>query len=155
MAIRLAAIVLDAADIETESRFWHRLLGGELEEKERHHILRVAGSPVLAIQLAPGHVPPQWPAGQPQQLHIDLAVDDIEPAHRQAVEAGARVLTPPDDLDAIAESGEIWRSDRQISPLLRGGRGGRGSQDSSGLRWPRGTCGMIASGGMMPSRPDW
>jgi predicted enzyme related to lactoylglutathione lyase len=100
MPIRLMAIVLDAADLETESRFWHRLLGGELEKLDRHHILRIAGSPVLAIQLAPDHVPPQWPAGQPQQLHLDFAVDDIAAAHRQAVEAGARLLTPPDDLEA-------------------------------------------------------
>jgi predicted enzyme related to lactoylglutathione lyase len=99
MAITLAAVVLDAADLETESRFWQQLLGGSLEKKERHHILRIQGSPIVAIQLAPDHVPPQWPAGQPQQLHIDLAVDDIVVAHDQAVEAGARLLTPPEDLD--------------------------------------------------------
>jgi catechol-2,3-dioxygenase len=96
MAIRLAAVVLDAADLEAESRFWQRLLGGNLERKERHHILRVEGSPVLAIQLAPEHVPPQWPAGQPQQIHVDFVVDDIGLAHRQAIEAGARLLTPPE-----------------------------------------------------------
>jgi predicted enzyme related to lactoylglutathione lyase len=100
MAIRLAAIVLDATDLETESRFWHQLLGGELEKKERHHILRIQGSPVLAIQFAPDHRPPQWPAGQPQQIHVDLAVDDIAAAHRQAIDAGARLLTPPEDVEA-------------------------------------------------------
>lgn len=100
MAITLAAVVLDAADLESESRFWQQLLGGDLEKTESHHILRIHGSPVLAIQLAPDHVPPQWPAGQPQQLHLDLAVDDIAAAHRQAVEAGARVLTPEGDIES-------------------------------------------------------
>lgn len=105
MAITLAAVVLDAAELEAESRFWHHLLGGSLERKERHHILRVHGSPVLAIQLAPGHVPPQWPTGQPQQIHIDLAVDDITAAHHRAVEAGARLLTRQEDIDDTAKSG--------------------------------------------------
>jgi predicted enzyme related to lactoylglutathione lyase len=105
MAITLAAVVLDAADLEAESRFWQRLLGGNLERKETHHILRVQGSPIVAIQLAPDHVPPEWPAGQPQQLHIDLAVDDIAVAHRQAIEAGARMLTAPEDLERVDRIG--------------------------------------------------
>jgi predicted enzyme related to lactoylglutathione lyase len=104
MAITLAAVVLDAADLETESRFWQQLLGGSLEKKERHHILRILGSPIFAIQLAPDHLPPEWPAGQPQQIHLDLAVDDIEVAHRQAIGAGARVLTPSED-DVAAKLG--------------------------------------------------
>jgi len=53
MAITLAAVILDAADLEKESRFWHRLLGGEVQRRERHHIVTVAGSPALAVQLAP------------------------------------------------------------------------------------------------------
>jgi len=103
MAITLGAIVLDAADLETESRFWQRLLGGSVVKKERHHIVESDGAPIVAVQLAPEHVPPDWPTGQPQQMHLDLAVDDIAEAHRQAVEAGARVLEST--IDDAAPSG--------------------------------------------------
>lgn len=105
MAITLAPVVLDAADLEKESRFWHRLLGGEVQRRERHHIVTVAGSPALAIQLAPDHEPPQWPDGRPQQVHIDLAVDDIATAHRTAIDAGARLLHQPTDMADSAASG--------------------------------------------------
>jgi predicted enzyme related to lactoylglutathione lyase len=95
VTISLAAVVLDAANLEDESHFWHRLLGGELERRERHHVVIVSGSPAIAVQLAPNHVPPQWPDGQPQQIHVDLAVDDIATAHREATDAGARLLHQP------------------------------------------------------------
>jgi predicted enzyme related to lactoylglutathione lyase len=105
VTITLAAVILDAANLEDESRFWQRLLGGELNKKERHHILTVAGSPVIAVQLAPNHAPPQWPDGQPQQIHLDLAVDDIVTAHQQAMDAGAHLLRQPEEMDDASRSG--------------------------------------------------
>lgn len=105
VTITLAAVILDAADLEDESRFWHRLLGGELEKRERHHGLTVDGAPAIAVQLAPNHVPPQWPDGQPQQVHLDLAVDDIAAAHREAIGAGARLLHQPGGMDDASASG--------------------------------------------------
>jgi predicted enzyme related to lactoylglutathione lyase len=105
VTITLAAVILDAANLEDESQFWQRLLGGELNKKERHHILTVAGSPVIAVQLAPNHAPPQWPDGQPQQIHLDLAVDDIVTAHQQAIDAGAHLLRQPEGMDDASRSG--------------------------------------------------
>lgn len=103
--ITLAAVVLDAADLEDESRFWRQLLGGELEKRERHHILTVDGAPAIAVQLAPNYVPPQWPDGQPQQIHLDLEVDDIAAAHREAIGAGARLLHQPGGMHDASPSG--------------------------------------------------
>ncbi len=117
MTIALAAVILDAADLEDESQFWHRLLGGELEKRERHHILTVAGGPVIAVQLAPNHVPPQWPDGQPQQIHLDLAVDDIATAHREAIDAGARLLYQPDGMDDASRSGHRVYADPAGHPF--------------------------------------
>jgi predicted enzyme related to lactoylglutathione lyase len=37
-------------------------------------------------------VAPQWPDGEPQQIHLDLYVDDIAAAHAAAMALGARVL---------------------------------------------------------------
>jgi predicted enzyme related to lactoylglutathione lyase len=99
--ITLGAVVLDAAELEPESAFWHRMLGGTIEKKASHHILRIAGSPVVAVQLAPGHIPPEWPDGQPQQMHVDLMVDDIGEADARARDAGARRLRPTEDVDPV------------------------------------------------------
>ncbi|MET8861736.1 VOC family protein [Nonomuraea sp. NPDC004580] len=93
MPFTLASIIIDTADLEPESTFWHRLLGGTLTVTPTHHFLQPDGLPVIVIQLAPGHVPPTWPdPGVPQQLHIDLRTADLTTADRQALDAGARRL---------------------------------------------------------------
>ena len=63
--------------------------------------LVVDGEWRLGFQLAPNHVPPEWPDGTPQQqIHVDLWVDDFEAAHEKATSLGARLLKPADDPDA-------------------------------------------------------
>ena len=44
---------------------------------------------VFVIQRAPGHVPPDWPEGTSQQMHVDLTTDDLVAVDRSALEAGA------------------------------------------------------------------
>lgn len=101
MKILRQVIVFDAADIRAESSFWARLLGGEVRESEDWHSVVVDGEWKLGIQLAPDHVPPQWPDGdQGQQVHLDLHVEDVARAHEEAVLAGARLLQAADDLSA-------------------------------------------------------
>jgi hypothetical protein len=92
MRVGIAAIILDAANLETESTFWSELLGGTVERSEMHHVIRAPGQPIVAIQHAPGHVQPVWPDGVPQQIHLDLAVDDIRGSHDLALHLGARSL---------------------------------------------------------------
>ena len=55
-----------------------------------------AGEWRLGVQLAPNHVPPDWPDGAPQQVHIDLHVEDPQQAHGQATKLGARLLQAGD-----------------------------------------------------------
>lgn len=93
-------IVLDAADLDAESSFWAGLLGGTVQADEDWHSILVDGHWRLAVQLAPDHVPPQWPDGSPQQIHLDLWVEDLQAAHKEVVSLGARLLKPADDLDA-------------------------------------------------------
>jgi catechol 2,3-dioxygenase-like lactoylglutathione lyase family enzyme len=100
MKITRTSIVFDTNDLETESSFWARLLGGTVDRDDDWHSLSVDGEQRLAFQLAPDHVPPQWPDGEPQQIHLDLIVDDIRSAHDEAMTAGARLLKRADDLDA-------------------------------------------------------
>jgi predicted enzyme related to lactoylglutathione lyase len=100
MKIKRQIVVFDAADIAAESEFWARLLGGTVEAEDDWHSVIVDGEGRLGIQLAPDHVPPQWPDGSPQQIHLDLFVDDVPAAHEEALTLGARLLKPADDLGA-------------------------------------------------------
>ena len=52
----------------------------------------VNGEPRVGVQLAPDHLPPEWPDGTPQQIHLDLWVDDFDEAHTEVMSAGARLL---------------------------------------------------------------
>jgi hypothetical protein len=96
MRLQRLTVVLDAADIAAESSFWAALLGGSVEADDDWHSIYVDGEARLAIQLAPEHVPPDWPAGLPQQLHLDLHVDDIRVAHDEAMGLGAALLKSAD-----------------------------------------------------------
>ncbi|WP_232021361.1 MULTISPECIES: VOC family protein [Pseudonocardia] len=98
-------MIIDAAELEPESEFWHQLLGGSLTRTPTHHFLQVEGLPVVVIQLAPGHVQPGWPGGVSQQMHVDLATDDLMAADRRALRAGGRRLQPLDDVDPAGPAG--------------------------------------------------
>ena len=105
MKINLAAVIIDVAELDPESAFWHRLLGGSIAKTATHHFLQIDGFPVFVIQRAPGHVPPEWPEGNPQQMHVDLTTDDLAAADRLALEAGAHPLQPADDVDPASKKG--------------------------------------------------
>ncbi len=107
MEITRQIIVFDAADLAAESGFWAGLLGGTVEADNDWHSVLVEGEWRLAFQLAPDHVPPDWPDGTPQQMHLDLWVDDLNAAHEEAISLGARLLKPADDPEA-AEGYQVY-----------------------------------------------
>lgn len=102
MKISSTIVVFDAADLDAESSFWAGLLGGTVDRDDDWHTIRVNGEGRIGVQLAPNHVPPQWPDGQPQQIHLDLYIDDLAAAHDEAVRLGAKLLKPADDPAAKA-----------------------------------------------------
>jgi hypothetical protein len=94
-------IVFDAADLGSESAFWAGILGGHVfEQDDWHSVTDAAGEWRIGVQLAPGHVPPDWPDGTPKQVHLDLHVNDPRAAHEEAMALGARLLQPAPDFDA-------------------------------------------------------
>ncbi len=104
MKLNQQVLVFDASDLGSESKFWSGVLGGTVNVYDRWHMVFVDGKPVLGIQLAPDHVQPDWPDGSPQQVHLDLWVDDIKEAHEEVMSLGARLLRPagvraPDAVD--------------------------------------------------------
>lgn len=100
MRVTRQIVVFDAADLAAESAFWAGLLGGTVEAEDDWHTVHVDGGPRLGFQLAPNHIPPEWPDGTPQQIHLDLYVDDVSSAHEEAMKLGARLLKPAADPSA-------------------------------------------------------
>ncbi|MFF3256376.1 VOC family protein [Actinacidiphila glaucinigra] len=98
MPITLTSVVIDAADIEKESSFWHRLLGGSLTPTPTHRFVQAPALPMIVVQSAPGHTAPNWPDGASQQMHLDFGVDDLATADRVATDAGAIRLRPTDEI---------------------------------------------------------
>jgi predicted enzyme related to lactoylglutathione lyase len=95
MRIKHQVVTFDAADLAAESRFWAGVLGGEVDADGDWHMVVVDGAPRVGVQLAPGHTPPEWPDGPtPQQVHLDLWVEDFAEAHEQVMALGATVLKP-------------------------------------------------------------
>lgn len=92
-----SVVVFDAADLHAESAFWAGMLDGHVFYDETFHsVIDAAGEWRIGVQLAPNHVPPDWPDGAPQQVHTDLHVEDPKQAHEQAMRLGARLLQAGD-----------------------------------------------------------
>jgi hypothetical protein len=103
-------IVFDAADLASESAFWAGVLGGRViadDDGSWHSVLDADGHWRIGVQLAPDHIPPDWPDGQPQQVHLDLHVDDPAAAHDEVIALGARLLQAADDL-TTAEGHQVY-----------------------------------------------
>lgn len=101
-------IVFDAADLHAESSFWAGILGGRvIWDDDWHSVLDAVGEWRIGVQLAPNHVPPEWPHGTPQQVHLDLHVDDPRRAHEEAINLGALLLQAATDLDS-AEGHQVY-----------------------------------------------
>lgn len=106
MKITHQVVAFDAADMESESAFWAGVLGGTVDVSDDWHMVLVEGQPRIGVQLAPNHVPPEWPDGaQQQQVHLDLWVDDIDEAHEKVISLGARRLTEA----AVTETPDTWQ----------------------------------------------
>ena len=105
---RFDTVVLDCPDPRALAEFYADLLGQEIDDDgdDAWQSLSGDGSGVsLAFQRATDYVAPHWPDGQPQQIHLDLTVDDFVIAHREAVALGATPLsptTPPEPDETIS-----------------------------------------------------
>lgn len=87
---RLAAISLDCADTAELGRFYSELLGLEpFWETPEMVALRGAGV-FVTMQRIENHQPASWPDGStPKQLHLELAVTDLDAAEERALALGA------------------------------------------------------------------
>jgi Glyoxalase-like domain len=91
---RLGSIALDCAEPATLAAFWAELLGGEIAYTSDAFVAVKTDRVWLSTVLVEGYKPPSWPdGGAPKQMHIDLAVDDLDQAEAEAVRLGAKRAT--------------------------------------------------------------
>jgi predicted enzyme related to lactoylglutathione lyase len=92
MAIaRFPVVVLDCPDPRTLAAFYGQLLGWEIDQDETDFCsIRAEYGDSVAFQKVDPYVAPEWP-GQvvPQQMHIDLTVDDLDAAEAAVLQLGA------------------------------------------------------------------
>lgn len=93
---RLHHVVLDCPDPDALAAFYAELLGLPVTYRTDDWVVvassdRTSG---LAFQLAPGHEPPTWPdPAIPQQVHLDVMVEDVAASGPRVVALGATRLS--------------------------------------------------------------
>ncbi|GHF54919.1 hypothetical protein FHX82_006933 [Amycolatopsis bartoniae] len=97
-AAHIAAINLECTDPVTLARFWAGLLDSEVAVETPGFCAVKAGPLYLGAVRVADHRPPTWPSAErPQQLHLDLAVEDLDTTEREAIRLGATKETHQPD----------------------------------------------------------
>jgi catechol 2,3-dioxygenase-like lactoylglutathione lyase family enzyme len=89
---RLEKTVIDCPDPRALADFYCHVLGMRVNEDIGDWVVIGAapGLRQLAFQRAAEWVPPRWPdPAYPQQLHLDIRVDDADRAERELIALGA------------------------------------------------------------------
>jgi predicted enzyme related to lactoylglutathione lyase len=93
----LGVVALDCPDPVALAGFYRAVLEWDAPEvAEDGHWVTLAnpqGGAGIAFQRVPDYRPPAWPSAEnPQQLHLDLNVTDLEAAHERVLGLGAKLL---------------------------------------------------------------
>jgi predicted enzyme related to lactoylglutathione lyase len=92
MAIaRSPSIVLDCDDPGRLATFYGTLLDWKPSDQgEWSEVRNAAGDQCLCFQHVDHYRPPQWPGQEiPQQMHLDVVVDDLDAAEQAVLQLGA------------------------------------------------------------------
>lgn len=87
--------MLDCPDPVALAEFYSRLLGQPITYRSPDWVVVADNDAAsgLAFQLAPNHRPPTWPdPAVPQQVHLDVMVDDVSSAEPGVLALGAKKL---------------------------------------------------------------
>ncbi|MEV7091979.1 VOC family protein [Amycolatopsis sp. NPDC051045] len=93
----LGVVALDCPDPVALAEFYRAVLEWDAPEvTEDGHWVTLAnpqGGAGIAFQRVPDYRPPAWPSAEnPQQMHLDLNVTDLEAAHERVLGLGAKLL---------------------------------------------------------------
>lgn len=92
---RLHHVIIDCPDPGGLAAFYAELLGLRVtwQESDFAVVARDDTTSGIGFQLAPDLRPPQWPdPARPQQIHLDVMVDDLDAAEPLVLALGARRL---------------------------------------------------------------
>ena len=92
---RLHHLIVDCPDPLTSARFWSALLGQPITYENDDFVVVAEDNTTsgLAFQRSPDHRAPTWPDPTvPQQLHLDVMVDDVTEATPRVLALGATRL---------------------------------------------------------------
>jgi predicted enzyme related to lactoylglutathione lyase len=91
MAIaRFASFVLDCPDPAALASFYGALLDWKPDVDEGWAEVRSGDGQSIAFQRVDAYTAPDWPGQtQPQQVHLDVEVDDLDAAEAAVLELGA------------------------------------------------------------------
>jgi len=92
---RLHHTIFDCPDPDRLARFYSALLGLPVTYRSADFVVVAASETTsgLGFQLAPGHRPPTWPdPAVPQQVHLDVMVEDVPAARGRVLALGATLL---------------------------------------------------------------
>jgi catechol 2,3-dioxygenase-like lactoylglutathione lyase family enzyme len=95
---RLHHVVLDCPDPAALASFYSEVLGQPVTYRSDEWVVVAADDRTsgLAFQQVPDHRAPTWPVSDvPQQLHLDIMVDDVAAADARVRALGARKLDGP------------------------------------------------------------
>ena len=100
---RLHHVIIDCPDPASLAHFYSRLVGLPVTYRSDDFVVISAAENVsgIAFQRAPDHRPPRWPdPAHPQQMHLDVMVDDQSAAEPLVLEMGAVRLSPSEHVYA-------------------------------------------------------
>jgi predicted enzyme related to lactoylglutathione lyase len=94
MAIaRFPSIVIDCPDPDALAAFYSTMLDWKVEASTGDGDwvdIRADYGQCISFQPVEGYTPPRWPAQElPQQMHLDVVVDDLDTAEAAVLQLGA------------------------------------------------------------------
>lgn len=95
---KIVGVVIDCPDPAVLAPFYEALLGVERSEDSPDWVtLAVDGGPTVSLQRTEHFVAPNWATGDPpQQLHLDLLVDNLDEGQSLVLRLGGRLLDGSD-----------------------------------------------------------
>ncbi|HEY5091893.1 MAG TPA: VOC family protein [Acidimicrobiales bacterium] len=91
---RRGIVSLDCDDPDTLAEFWAAMLGGEVMFRHDTSIVVRTEWLWMSAMRIPDYRAPTWPSNDvPKQIHLNLAVDNVESAVAEALRLGARIAT--------------------------------------------------------------
>ena len=91
MAIaRYPSVVIDCPDPRALADFYGAMLDWRVEDRSDWVEIRSDDGQCISFQYVEAYSPPRWPTQEaPQQMHIDVVVDDLDAAETAVLALGA------------------------------------------------------------------